>query len=170
MGKTRETEQSIDPKLSAASGRNLDRAEKAGMIPFMPNRGATIAAFTPQQRSAFNMSNDAAAAYGFETLGDYVPPPIVTTGGIAGHSPAAAYDEMKAASVPLALQQYIDSFFIDPYGHPSEPTGKKNLGKLNMSFDDLFGDGPNNIWNMIDNPTDTSRRNSGGNLASTRRM
>lgn len=111
MGKTRETQQSIDPRLTEAAVRNLDRAEAAGYIPFMPNRGATVAAFTPQQTAAFDMSNQAASAFGFSPLADYVPPPVVMTGGVAGHSAAPIYDEMKALSVDPARQQQIDSFF-----------------------------------------------------------
>ncbi len=114
MGKTREQKSEIDPRLTDASVRNLNRAEAAQMIPFQPNRGMTIAGFTPQQQAAFGMADDAATAFGFDSAGPYIPPAGETVGGIYGHSSAGHYDDMMRRSVSPFLQDYVNSFFIDP--------------------------------------------------------
>jgi hypothetical protein len=137
MGKTRETSNQIDPNLTAASRRNLERAEMAQMIPFMPNRGNTVAGFTPQQLAAFGMADNAATSMGFESAGPYSGPDGSTVGGIYGHSAGGQYDDMMNKSVPMGMQDYINSFFHDPNGPPSSgggsgiPFGGNNGGMSN---------------------------------------
>ena len=121
MGKTRETSNEIDPYLSGKERNNLARSEKAALIPYLPNMGGTVAGFTPTQLDAFNMGDQAASAFGFTPSG-YTPPEGEMNRGIMTHSPGDWYQDMKDESIPQAMQDYIDSFFIDPV------TGKRRGG------------------------------------------
>lgn len=94
-GSTTES-QSIDPKLAAGGAHILSSAFESASQPYRPNKGTTIAAFTPQQAAAFQAANDAASAFGMATADDpmgTMPDAEVSASGVRGYSSGAQYDE-----------------------------------------------------------------------------
>lgn len=120
MGKTRETTQQTDPYLTEVARQNVTRAQLAEQIPFMANRGGTIAGFTDPTLTGWNMNNSAAAAAGFGT-NQYIPPAGETIGGIFAHSGAGHYDDMVRRSITPGRRDFIDSFFVGADGLPTAP-------------------------------------------------
>jgi hypothetical protein len=111
-GKGGETQQRIDPRLADASAKVLERAEAASKIPYSPNRGVTIAAFTPQQKAAMANASDAAEAFGMEGgAAPNMPKTETSATGIRGYSTGKEYDDMVAKSLSPELQAAINSFF-----------------------------------------------------------
>ena len=85
--------------------RNIERAEKAAKIGYMPWTGLDVAAFNPTQLAAQQMNLDTAAAfgmlpqgYGQLTAGQGMPQ-AQTIGGVQGYS---AYPQYQAALAELA--------------------------------------------------------------------
>lgn len=113
FGKERETksEQKIDPQLAAESNAlvNLFRLIASGG--YQPNRGVTIAGFTPKQNEAFSMGDAAATAFGFAPSGrDPMPATEESAYGIAGYRPSREYDAMREGLPPEYLN-LIENFY-----------------------------------------------------------
>jgi len=146
-GKGGQSQQSIDPRLAAASSAAIDRATAASKLPYAPNRGVTIAAFTPQQEAAMRNTGAAATAFGMEgSTASGMPPPETSASGIRGYSTGKDYDEMIAKSLSPELQAAINNFFSVTAG----AGGKKSSGS---------GDKPMSIKQGLMN---TMGLNSGG--------
>lgn len=137
-GKGGETQQQIDPALTAAARDGLDLAAAGAAIPYSPNRGVQFAAFTPQQEAAMQGADDAAAAFGLPSTGNPVsagiPAAETNAAGVKGYSTGAAYDEMKNKSMSPGLQAAIAKLFADPntgaFKGPSGPLFKGKYAKM----------------------------------------
>ena len=94
--------------------RNLQRAEDVQRIPYMPYRGADVAAFTPATNASFNTNIGAAEAFGLIAPGSLtatsgMPEPTEFAGGWSGYSSMPLYDQALAetkANQPEAWEQY----------------------------------------------------------------
>ena len=130
-GKGGETSQEIDPSLTAAARDALDFAAAGAAVPFSPNRGVTIADFTPQQKAAMQTSNVAANAFGLPTAATTGMPAAQTSAtGITGFSSAAEFDSMKNKSMSTGLQSALAKLFADPStGEFSGPSGPLHSDK-----------------------------------------
>lgn len=102
-GKT-ETTTRLDPRLEEGAASAVAGALQSAGLDYSPNRGATIAAFTPQQQAAFQGANEAAAAFGLPTGGVNMPA-AESMGGIEGYSTGGLYDEMLKKSMTPQQQQ-----------------------------------------------------------------
>lgn len=116
-GKGGESTVRMDRNLSGSAKDALDRAARASKIPYSPNRGVTIAAFTPQQQAAMANASAAAEAFGMAGGNPAAMPATETNAmGIEGYSTGALYDEMRDKSLSPTLQAAIDKFFISRNG------------------------------------------------------
>lgn len=134
-GKGGETQQQIDPALTAAARDALDLAAAGAALPYSPNRGVQFAAFTPQQTAAMEGANDAAEAFGMPAASaSGMPPPETNAQGIAGYSTGASFDEMKNKSIAPGLQQALAKLFADPntgqFDGPKGPLFKGKYAKM----------------------------------------
>ena len=96
-------QQEIPKWIEGPATRNLQRAEAAQRIGYMPFRGLDVAGYNPTQQAAMQMNIDAANAFGMMPAGyqnltatSGMPAPI-NVGGFTGYSSAPMYD--------LAIQQ-----------------------------------------------------------------
>ena len=126
------TETTLPDWLQQPVQRNLQRAEDLQRMPFMPYRGAEIAAFNPNQVSAFQNNADAARAFGFNA-------PVDAMGGMPEASKYAdgsfGYD-----SNSLYDQALLDSQAYDP----------EAFAKYQSFFDTSVGAKPNPVPNGIE--------------------
>lgn len=134
-GKGGETQQQIDPALTAAARDALDLAAAGAALPYSPNRGVQFAAFTPQQEAAMAGANDAAAAFGLPTAtGSGMPAAETNPAGIKGYSTSASYDDMKNKSIAPGLQEALSKLFANPetgeFNGPSGPLFKGKYAKM----------------------------------------
>jgi len=101
-GGTTNTTQSveIDPRLAEGSANAIAGALSSAGLDYSPNRGESIAAFSPQQMAAFKGANDAAGAYGLPTGGGTnLVQPTTNAMGIQGYSTGSIFDQMRDLSV-----------------------------------------------------------------------
>lgn len=110
------TTQEIPDWVKEPAQRNLARAEEISQIGYTPYYGPDVAAFTPQQMSAFNNTNDMASAYGMGGGGVSVPEPTTFANGMQGYSSAPLYEEAVGALQTNRPGQYdaIMAQFINP--------------------------------------------------------
>lgn len=122
-GKTTERME-LPPELQKASVGALGGGMAAASLPYAPNRGVSIAAFTPQEMAAFQGANSAASAFGLPTGGvfDTLPKAERGAGGIAGYSTGALYDQIKNQSMSPQEQQ-ARSNILSGYGNIAEQLG-----------------------------------------------
>lgn len=98
-GKQTDTKE-IPLSLETGAQSALASAMQAASLDFSPNRGVTIAGFSPQQEAAFAGANMAASAFGMPTGdGQYLPEAQTTADGYKGYSTGGLYDEMRAQSM-----------------------------------------------------------------------
>lgn len=103
----------IDPNVAAESNALMALFKSIASMPHQTNRGVTVAGFTPQQRAAMEMGNDAAAAFGFAPAANPVgelPAMRTSAQGIKGYSTAPEYDKSVAA-LPKEVREQISSFY-----------------------------------------------------------
>ena len=111
----------LDPRLEEGAASAVGGALASAGLDYVPNRGVTIAGFTPMQEAAFEGANNAAKAFGLSTSENYpnsVPATEVSAGGINGYSTSALYDEALLRSYTpeqLAERQAI----LDHYKNSS---------------------------------------------------
>lgn len=126
------TKVELPPELQAASQDGLNYAAATALIPSLPNRGMTTAAFTPQQIAAMRGTNAAARAFGLPT-GDIELPGQrmeTTVGGVKGYTAAPIYDDTMRKSIPRQLRQSIDALFANKEtGGLPEPLSKLLVDK-----------------------------------------
>ena len=98
--------------ISEPSIRNLERAETAQKIDYMPWRGPDIAAFNPTQQMAMQQNMDAASAFGLAPQGSQalqgMQAPTTFAGGVQGYSSMPLYEQALAetqAKQPLDVAQ-----------------------------------------------------------------
>ena len=133
------TETTLPDWLQQPVQRNLQRAEDLQRLPFMPYRGAEIAAFNPNQVSAFQNNTDAARAFGFNApldAMDGMPEASKYADGSFGYDSNSLYDQAlldSKAYDPAAFNKY-QSFFdtsvgANPNPNPNPvPNGIASLG------------------------------------------
>jgi hypothetical protein len=130
-GKGGQSKQSIDPRLAAASAEALTRAADASKIPYSPNRGVTIAAFTPQQEAAMRNTSAASTAFGLDGGSMAAMPAVETSAsGVRGYSTGADFDEMVKRSLSPEIIAAIDGMFKKGGGGSKSmsSSGKKATG------------------------------------------
>jgi hypothetical protein len=107
--KTSKNETKIDPMMQAYGQQLVKDSKRLGNLPFVPNRGITIAGFNPTQMAAFDGLGQAAAAMGMSAPppGADMPATQIGPAGIAGYSTGPSYNQMVNASMG---QKLIDRF------------------------------------------------------------
>lgn len=116
-GGSQTTSVRLPPFVEEAARGNLDRANEAAQIGYVPYYGPEVAAFTPMQEAAFQGTNDAAQAFGMSApTGTGLPQAQTFAGGVQGYSSAPMYqqalDALKAAN-PGQFEA-IQGMFINP--------------------------------------------------------
>tara|TARA_R110000751_G_scaffold136999_1_gene240116 strand:+ start:7067 stop:7930 length:864 start_codon:yes stop_codon:yes gene_type:complete len=125
------TETTLPKWLQDPVQRNLQRAEDMQKLPYMPYRGAEIAAFNPNTIASFNNNNDAARAFGFNAPADAMsgmPAATQYADGSFGYDSNSLYDQAlldSKAYDPVAWDKYQALFDSGapsanlPIGNPS---------------------------------------------------
>jgi len=96
--------------------RNLQAADLAAQIGYTPYMGPDVAAFTPQQKAAFQSANDWSKAFGGPTAKISEPTVQKYAGGLRGYSSYPGYQD----TMNQFAQQYpgqaaaIKSFSLNP--------------------------------------------------------
>lgn len=123
-GGKQETQVRLDPRLEEGAAKAVAGALMAAGLDYTPNRGATIAAFTPQQLAAFQGADQAASAFGLPTGGGSpMPTPETNSMGIQGYSTGGIYDENLAKSVSPE-QQAERQGILDYYSKSGQQISK----------------------------------------------
>lgn len=114
MSKTSQNSSHINEDVAYNAAEVQAMAKDVSRLGYQPNRGVTIAAFTPDQEAAMANTNNSAAAFGMNTGGGPSMPAIQTSGtGVRGYSTGAEYDDMLSR-LPEGYRKSIQSFFADP--------------------------------------------------------
>ena len=129
------TETTLPDWLQQPVQRNIQRAEDLQRLPFMPYRGPEVAAFNPNQVSAFQNNADAARAFGFNAPVDAMggmPEASKYADGSFGYDSNSLYDQAlldSQAYDPAAFNKY-QSFFDTSVGAKPNPVpnGIASLG------------------------------------------
>ena len=106
------TETTLPDWLQQPVQRNIQRAEDLQTLPFMPYRGPEVAAFNPNQVSAFQNNTDAAKAFGFNVPLDAMggmPEASKYADGSFGYDSNSLYDQAlldSKAYDPVAWDKY----------------------------------------------------------------
>lgn len=105
-----------------AMRQNLNRAEQAGQVGYMPYYGPDVAAFTPMQEMGMQSSYDAAAAYGLAPQGGNamagMPQAQEFAGGVRGYSSGDLFEQARRefeTRNPNQAASYNQMF--TPYGN-----------------------------------------------------
>jgi hypothetical protein len=136
------TKVELPKELTDAANQNIALTDLIAKMGFMPNKGATVAGFSPQQIAGMQGTDQSASAFGMPSAVDWqskggnngfqapqgmdqsamyqamtgMAPPSVDTGmGFKGYSPYAGFEQMKAGLSPQQIQQ-IDKLSTDPMG------------------------------------------------------
>ena len=105
--------------MENAAKKNLARADDVAEIGYTPYYGPDVAATTPMQAAAFGNTNQAADAFGMQSVSpqNYGLPQAQTyEGGISGYSSGGAFDQALGLLEQNRPGQYeaIGNMFIDP--------------------------------------------------------
>lgn len=117
----------LDPRLEEGAVNAMAGALASAGLDYSPNRGTTIAAFSPQQMAAFQGANQAAGAFGLPTGGEpanSMPTPEMGASGVLGYSTGGQYDANIAASVSPE-QQAERQGILDYFGQSGMNLGKQ---------------------------------------------
>ena len=91
----------VPPWLQTAMRENLNLANRAGQVGFVPYTGPVVAGLSPGEIAARDNANAAASAFGLSTAGGgYMPQPTQFAGGFTGYSAKPLYDEALAGIDP----------------------------------------------------------------------
>lgn len=142
-----ESEVKLDPDIKRAAMEQFARAKQAAAIGSTPNLGPTIAAFTPQERAAFENANTMARAFGMQA-GPVQAPQGQMVGGVRGLSIEPAYRASVGAMDP-EQRDMIEEFFAMLREDAAAPrTNRGNNGKMSptrnpaaAAFQRRYGDG-----------------------------
>ena len=124
------TTSSIPAWVQAPAERNIDRAELAQKVGYMPYYGPDVAAFNPTQLAAFNSNIGAAEAFGMVPQGSLTamqgmaPEATTYAGGLQAYSSGNLFDQALAeleSRRPGQFAQY-NKMFVNPFtGTQPEP-------------------------------------------------
>lgn len=131
-GKTSRNETHVNEDLARAGAEQYAMATDIARLGFQPNRGVTIAGFTPQQMAGMQGTSDAARAFGLPHVANVaatMPATDTSATGIAGYSTAPEYDAMIGL-LPEGFRRSIDAFFADPNKQMTrtQPVDTRNRG------------------------------------------
>lgn len=110
----------IDPRLEKEALKNMKQARAVSQLPYAPNFGAQVAAFTPQQQAAFDTANMAAGAFGLPTAKTNPLPEAQNVGGFQGYSTKGLYEDAMS-KVPSGVLALYNALFANP----NAPAGAK---------------------------------------------
>jgi hypothetical protein len=127
-GGSQTTQVKIPAWLENAAKQNIARADELSTIGYTPYYGADVAAMTPQQISAMQGTNQAAAAFGMPTADPMAGMPQAQNfGGVQAYSSGGLYDQALAELQARRPGQYdaLNAPFIDPVtgAGPDAPFG-----------------------------------------------
>lgn len=178
MGKGKDTQSSknrsaenrnIDPVLEERGDRMSAFSQFAAALGYQPNRGVTIAGFTPMQQAGFQNISNAASAFGMARPQNAMAgmPQTQTQGGIAGYSTGPHFDAM-VSQLPPQFQQALASLFMNMETGQGPSWATAQLTPDNPYAYMAFGDrhqghgyyGPK--FNLFSPPT--GEQQEGGNL------
>lgn len=134
MGKTSESKTEINEDVAREADYKYNVAKDIAGLGYQPNRGVTIAAFTPQQEAAMRGVNTAANAFGMGIQGDplaHMPTPEVSASGIRGYSTGADYDQM-IARLPPEFRAKLDAIIAGVGGRPGPRPVRSNFNIFDM--------------------------------------
>ena len=126
----------IPEYIENAARNNLQRADFVSKLGYVPQSfGATTAAFTPMQQSAFGNTAQAADAFGLGTptgadIYGGMGAPTQFANGVSAYSAAPIFNQTMADFAAARPGQFnaINSMFIDPFGY--NPAGAFNMSDL----------------------------------------
>ncbi len=149
-GSTTQTQKvELPPEIREAALRNLGIASNVGALPYTPNFGLQMAAFSPQQEAGFANTNAAASAFGLpQAQGTGLPKPE-NVGGFKGYSTQNLYEDMMGKVNPQVKQLY-EAFFT--------PQGREAMGADPIAT--LLGHGPGAPNKPAAQPAGTATRPS----------
>lgn len=122
--------------LEDAAIKNLNKAEEASQIGYVPYYGVDVAGFSPMQSSAMQNTADMASAFGLQAPTDAMagmPKQITDNQGFTGYSSGVMYDEALNNLGQVRPGQYdaMSGMFIDPYKGVGT-TKKPNAGQSSL--------------------------------------
>jgi hypothetical protein len=105
----------LPPEIEALATRNLQGAEKAGQIGYVPYQGPTMAALNPAAIANMRNNQQMAGAFGLQTADPTAALPQAQTyaGGMQGYSPFDLYTQALSKIAP-GQAAAIKSFSINP--------------------------------------------------------
>jgi hypothetical protein len=120
----------LPPEIAALAKRNLENAEQAGKIGYVPYQGPTVAALNPMQINAMQQNDNAMKAFGMAPAGasGSVPKPTTYAGGVQGYDPLALYAQALAKINSWQKQQITAPRFQAPTPGAGAPTPLDRLG------------------------------------------
>jgi hypothetical protein len=126
--------------IEQAAQRNLNKAEAISQLGYVPQYGPDVAAFTPNQQSAFQNTADASSAFGMATPNNQqgvmggMGEPTQYANGVSGYSSQPIFQESldRLQAERPGQFDHMNSFFIDPFtGQPgSRVPQAANYGNL----------------------------------------
>ena len=113
MSKTSQQETKINEKLSKASEPLIKYSQDIAKMPYTPNRGVTVADFSPMQKAAFNNTDAMSNAFGLQGSGGGTGLPQATDAGngVMGFGTGGIFDQNVAASMTPAQANKFKHFF-----------------------------------------------------------
>ena len=119
------TKVKLPKELEAGAVGALGGALQSASLPYSPNRGITIAGFSPDQQAAMNNANTGAATFGLASGAgqSYLPATQTGAGGVQGYSTGALFDQNVDASMSMQDRQLREDI-LQGYAN----TGSKILG------------------------------------------
>lgn len=140
-GGSTESKVELPPEIKAAALNNLGMAKDVAGIPYAPNFGLQMAAFTPDQNASFANTNQAASAFGLPTAASQTKaggpnagqnvngmPTPQNVGGWSGYSTKPLY-ENSVAQIPKATNDMIQGFQTARTNESSLKPADKNSNK-----------------------------------------
>lgn len=131
-GKGGSTTTEIPGWVRRPASRNLDRAEEAAQIGYVPFYGPSVAAFSPLQNQAFANLGAAGQAFGMAAPGEMFQPTVAPQdfgGGLQAYSSGPLYDlalaELEArrpGQVEAVNRMFIDPMTGRPFASPAAPS------------------------------------------------
>ena len=90
----------------------MKQARQVAELPYAPNFGTSVAAFTPQQQAGFDTANVASRAFGLPTGSSAMPTPQ-NVGGFNGYSTEGIYKDAMS-KVPSNVLALYNALFASP--------------------------------------------------------
>lgn len=110
---TTTTRVKLDPRLETGAAEAIAAALRTAALPYQPNMGLQVAAFSPEEEAAFRGASEAAAAFGMPSaaqsdVAGYMPAPE-NVGGFRGYSTEALYNDAMNRSTTPSYQAMRDA-------------------------------------------------------------